>query len=128
MSKVYISGPMTGIENLNKEAFNEAEKLLISQGHEVINPAVLPDGMNYDDYIKIAKVFIDNCDRIYLLKDWEKSKGANIELDYYINRMVDKIIMYEQQEKIIAPEVICTSLPGDTHFNIFIQNRFGKGE
>ena len=39
--RVYISGPMTGVPDLNRPAFDAAEKRLTAQGHFVINPAEL---------------------------------------------------------------------------------------
>lgn len=36
--RVYCSGPMTNIPDLNRPAFDAAEKRLAAQGHFVINP------------------------------------------------------------------------------------------
>lgn len=36
--RVYISGPMTGKPDLNRPAFDAAERRLTEQGHFVINP------------------------------------------------------------------------------------------
>lgn len=36
--RVYCSGPMTGVPDLNRPAFAAAEKRLTAQGHFVINP------------------------------------------------------------------------------------------
>lgn len=36
--RIYISGKMTGLPDLNRPAFNAAEKRLTAQGHFVINP------------------------------------------------------------------------------------------
>lgn len=36
--RIYISGPMTGHPDLNRPAFDAAEKRLTAQGHFVINP------------------------------------------------------------------------------------------
>ena len=36
--RIYISGPMTGITNCNKEAFAKEAELWRSRGHFVINP------------------------------------------------------------------------------------------
>ncbi len=43
--RVYIAGPMTGYKNFNREAFHNAEEELKREGHTVLNPAVLPDGL-----------------------------------------------------------------------------------
>ncbi|ECE8819412.1 DUF4406 domain-containing protein, partial [Salmonella enterica subsp. enterica serovar Reading] len=49
--KVYIAGPMTGYENFNREAFHRAEKALKREGHTVLNPAVLPNGLTQAQYM-----------------------------------------------------------------------------
>ena len=36
--RIYISGPMSGYPDLNRPAFDAAEKRLTAQGHFVINP------------------------------------------------------------------------------------------
>ncbi len=36
--KIYISGKMTGIENLNREKFEVAEKFLRDNGFDPVNP------------------------------------------------------------------------------------------
>lgn len=36
--KVFISGPMKGYPNFNKEAFDQAEKELVQQGYEEVAP------------------------------------------------------------------------------------------
>lgn len=41
--RVYISGKMTGLPDLNRPAFDAAEKRLTAQGHFVINPAELSE-------------------------------------------------------------------------------------
>ncbi|ENM6975340.1 DUF4406 domain-containing protein, partial [Escherichia coli] len=43
--RIYIAGPMTGYENFNREAFHKAEEALKREGHTVLNPSVLPDGL-----------------------------------------------------------------------------------
>ncbi len=48
--RVYIAGPMTGYENFNREAFHKAEEELKREGHTVLNPAVLPDGLTQPHY------------------------------------------------------------------------------
>ena len=36
--RIFVSGPMTGYPDLNRPAFDAAEKRLTAQGHFVINP------------------------------------------------------------------------------------------
>ncbi|EJH4138871.1 DUF4406 domain-containing protein, partial [Escherichia coli] len=49
--RIYIAGPMTGYENFNREAFHKAEEALKQEGHTVLNPAVLPDGLTQPHYM-----------------------------------------------------------------------------
>lgn len=89
--KIYLSGPMTGIENLNAEAFNEAEKKLKNEGHKVINPIQLATELDtefyyesklipsYKDYLLNDIHHISFCDKLVLLPGWEQSKGAKAE-------------------------------------------------
>ena len=79
---VYISGPMTGLPNYNREAFFAAQKKLEADGHTVLNPAWMPDGLEDWEYFNIDFAMLGACDAIYMLKGWEKSNGAKKELGY----------------------------------------------
>ena len=95
--KVYISGAITGVENY-KEQFDKAQKELEKQGFEVINPTLfdkaMPENTTYEEYMKLDLFLLDLCDSIYMLKNWNKSCGANREYGYALAQ--DKIIMYEK--------------------------------
>lgn len=105
--RIYISGPMTGHPNHNRAAFDAAAKRLREQEHFVINPYELSGTFGKAD--KIAESFeelydpayfesaarpslaqcvmdadlaaVRSCDAIYLLRGWEKSRGAKKELN-----------------------------------------------
>ena len=47
----------------------------------VFNPAVLPDGFEYEDYMSLDLLILSRCDAIYLLRDWKNSPGAKRELE-----------------------------------------------
>jgi hypothetical protein len=84
---------MTGIPDLNFPAFYAAQELLKSQGNKCVNPAdvgkqlTIPEGLDGDDlylfYLRadIAAMLNKGCNTIYLLKGWETSRGAWVELN-----------------------------------------------
>ena len=79
----YIAGPMTGLPDFNYPEFNKAADELRKQGYKVVNPAELDGGdtsMTWTYYIKRDLKELLDCQGIVLLKGWEKSKGANIEV------------------------------------------------
>lgn len=90
---VFISGPMSGIKDLNFPAFYAAQELLESQGNICVNPAevgkelVIPGGLSKEElylfYLRadIAEMINRGCNTIYLLKGWEPSRGAWVELN-----------------------------------------------
>ena len=94
--KIYISGAITGTDDY-MERFAKAEKELTEQGYSVVNPAKvnaqLPEDTSYEEYMNMSFCMLDMCDGIYMLKDFEKSCGANREYDYALAKVM--IIMYE---------------------------------
>lgn len=80
--KLYLSGPMTGIEEFNHPAFHQAKKELELNGHEVLSPAELPvrDDWEWIDYMMVDIGWVFEADGVAHLNDWEQSKGARIEM------------------------------------------------
>lgn len=82
-TKVYIAGPMTGIEEHNFPAFNEAAQRYRSYGLEVFNPAENDGGSRDKDwsfYMHLDLPQLLQCDCIVVLPGWEDSDGASIEV------------------------------------------------
>ena len=79
--RIYVAGPMTGLPNLNFDAFHSAARALRGEGHDVVNPAEI----NADPsagWLACMRADIRElvtCDAIYLLQGWEKSRGARLE-------------------------------------------------
>jgi hypothetical protein len=65
--KVYIAGPMSGLPNFNRAAFNHSHFHLWSS-HIVLNPARLPDGLIQAEYMDICLSMLRCADAIYMLK------------------------------------------------------------
>ena len=84
--KIYVAGPMSGLPNLNWEAFDIKEKQLRADGWDVVNPAAMdrdagyvPDQLGEYDYEEAASRDVEalrSCDAIYLMSGFQFSKGA----------------------------------------------------
>lgn len=98
MKKIYISGPMTGIKEYNRPAFNAVEKSLRDKGYEVFNPAKIKglDDWTWEDYMRECIKALPNCTHIYLLKGWKQSRGASLEL--YIANEINMTVIHENHE------------------------------
>lgn len=91
--KIYIAGPMRGIDLYNFPAFDACAERLRTMGHEPVNPADLDreSGVTEwtdplpEDFMRGAMkrdllAIIDGCEGIALLPGWEKSSGVAAEL------------------------------------------------
>ena len=79
--KVYIAGKITGDPG-DRDKFAAAEIPLVWQGHTVLNPAELPEGMAPADYMRICFAMIDVADAVVFLPDAAESAGARLEMAY----------------------------------------------
>lgn len=79
---IYISGPMSGLPDHNFPAFNIAAVLLRRAGYEVLNPAELEvdERWGWEMYLRRDIVELMKCDSVALLRNWEFSQGAALEV------------------------------------------------
>jgi len=79
--RIYISGAMTGIADLNKPAFDAEAARLRALGYHVENPAEvqLPAGATWSDYMRADIPLLCQCDTIVMLDGWTASRGAVLE-------------------------------------------------
>ncbi len=89
--KVYLAGPMRGIESYNFPAFNWTAQHLRKQGYKVFNPAqrdIDEDGFDPDkdtprdikEYMVYDLAALCQSDAVVVLGGWEKSQGASLEV------------------------------------------------
>lgn len=96
--KLYLSGPMSGIQDFNAPEFQAAARHLRELGHDIVSPVeedeadgIITTGMSGDlkdlpvtwaDLIsRDVKLIADGTfDGIIMLPNWTRSKGAKLEL------------------------------------------------
>lgn len=83
---VYLSGPMSGLPELNVPAFMAAAHALRQIGYTVVNPAefkTTTDGMTeaqaWRAYMQVDIKALVDCEGIVMLPAWAESRGACLE-------------------------------------------------
>lgn len=80
---LYLTGPMSGISQYNRPAFNDAAARLRDLGYTVLNPAenggAMPDDAPWEDWMRLALTQMLKCDALVLLNGWQRSRGAQLE-------------------------------------------------
>ena len=85
VKRIYIAGPMTGIEDLNGPEFDKASDYFASRDFSFFNPSHCAFMNGWDERTPlsaIAPVLLNTlmlCTHIYMLRGWEQSKGARAE-------------------------------------------------
>lgn len=87
MTTLYIAGPMTGLPDYNYPAFNRAADFLRGAKFTVLNP-VDSEQHNptpgtpqaWDWYMRHALRMVLDADGIALLPQWQRSRGAQLEV------------------------------------------------
>lgn len=85
MRKVYLSGPMTGIEFHNYPLFNRVAAQLREEGVFVYNPAEFTNDPEHDFNVREAfaaycKFICEEADTVVILPGWHTSAGARVEV------------------------------------------------
>jgi nucleoside 2-deoxyribosyltransferase len=96
MPRIYLSGPMTGIDQLNFPAFDKARDICLACGYEVVSPADLERNRprySYEECLRDDFKHLLECDQILMLEGWKDSLGARAE--YAIARILGFIVYYE---------------------------------
>jgi len=97
--KIYIAGPMTGIEELNFPLFFFTAARLRAEGYDVVNPAEINANLN----VKPSAVWAEcmsadirelmTCDAVFMLPGWGASRGAILE--HHIASALGMVVLLE---------------------------------
>lgn len=78
--KVFISGKMSELDSeFYKSEFKRAEKYLIDEGYEPVNPCNLAVPSDYAGQLLVSLGELAKCDAIFLMNNWVDSNGARCE-------------------------------------------------
>ena len=80
--RIYISGPMSGLPELNLPAFAAEEARIKASGHVALSPAWLPDGLTQAQYMDVCLALVRAASEMVMLPGWERSAGARAERAY----------------------------------------------
>lgn len=108
--KVYLSGPMTGIQDFNYPAFNTAAAQLRAAGFHVENPAENPEPecKSWQGFMRLAVAQLATCDRVVTLPGWQASRGAKVEVDL---ALMLEIVVLELDDLLTPPPVVMGGSP-----------------
>ena len=100
--RLYLSGPMTGKEDFNRPEFDKWARKLREKGFEVSNPGELPPGLEWEEYMRIAKEKLAECHGIALLPGYLSSKGACMELRWALDAGLVYATVRNWQELLVT--------------------------
>ena len=84
MKNIYLAGRMTGVPDYNYSEFiSTAEMLRAITGAHVVHTANAPrrDTLEHRHYMEWARVWLNLCDAVAVLPDWEESAGTRQEIE-----------------------------------------------
>lgn len=122
--KVYISGPITGIDFGNRFAFSCARNALELCGYEAVDPSEvqLGDDATWTDYMRADLKLLLDCDYIYMLEGWENSRGARLERELAENLKIEEIDLDEERERV--KKRAAEDIDVDAYYNLQITMGF----
>ena len=94
---VYLSGPMTGLPDYNRAAFNLRAEALRAAGYSVKNPADISvthgTDKSYEFYFKRSLRMMLDADVVYVFGDTTQSRGVEMELQ--VAKMTGMQVVWE---------------------------------
>ena len=107
--KIYISGKITGIESEAPGLFEKTEIALKTLGYDTVNPVTLNHNhdKSWQSFMREDVKAMLDCELIYMMSNWQDSKGAKIERE--IAKYLGLTIVYE--DEYVEPQNIVRLSP-----------------
>jgi len=99
--RIYVSGKITGIEEMAATMFKAYSEKIKAMGYEVVNPMELPHdhGKTWPEYMREDIAALMNCHAVYFLPSWSDSEGAKLEFELAERLNYDLIFNIEDLKK-----------------------------
>ena len=98
MKKIYISGAISSRPIHEAEAhFKAAQLRLLVIGYDCINPMEISpysQEKTWEDYMRNDIKHLMDCQAIYMLRGWWKSRGARVE--WWLAKKLGMEVIYEK--------------------------------
>lgn len=79
--RVFVSGPVSGVDGLNRDAFEEARSRLSAMGCTVLVPHdFVPAGSAWQRAMRRTVETLARADAVACLPGWEGSRGSRVEV------------------------------------------------
>ena len=80
--RVYVVGPMTGLKELNRPAFEEARRDVEAEGDRCLIPHdFVPADATHERAMRMSLGYlVRHAERVVALPGWERSDGASLEV------------------------------------------------
>ena len=81
--KCYISGQISGIEDIAESIFESAEETVSKLGYIPVNPMKIEHNhdKSWESYMREDIIELMKCQSVYALRNWRNSRGATIEVN-----------------------------------------------
>ena len=104
---VYLAGPMSGLALFNYPAFYALAGMIKKEYNcRVLNPARQRNGLDYEEYMRLAFLDLDCANVIVFLNGWRNSVGAQMEFIRAVDIGGIRIILQSQIEADLHKRLI----------------------
>jgi hypothetical protein len=96
IQKCYIAGAISGLSVPNyTHRFNKAKDEVAALGYQAVSPIELPHqhSQSWQDYMKEDLAELLQCSAVYVLANWQTSRGARVEV--YMAKLLGLKLIYQ---------------------------------
>ena len=112
--KVYLAGPIRGMQNLNLDEFRFVASLLEAKGYTVTVPHDLFEGIDtsgfkQEDYMAVCIPALKTHDVVCFLEGWKDSPGSKDEMEAAIDCAIKVVLAKNMFPEYAHRDAVLTS-------------------